>query len=45
VSGEGNALLLSYGKGKVFENDTGSEFHTEVFDCEHAGGLVETRGI
>ena len=44
VSGEGNPLLFPDGKGEVFENNAGTKFHAEVFNGEHAGGLVERRG-
>lgn len=43
VAGEGNAFLISYGEGEVFENDTRSKFNAEVFDSKHAGALREDR--
>jgi hypothetical protein len=42
---ESNTLLFYYRKGEVFEDHTGSEFHAEVFDSEHEGGLVESGEI
>ena len=45
VPGKGNALLFSDGKSEILKDHAGSEFHAEVFDSEHAGGLVETGGF
>jgi len=45
MAGEGNAFLIPDGKGEIFKNNAGSEFHAEVFDGKHAGGLVEESGI
>ena len=45
VSSESDALLFSNREGEVFEDHTGSEFHAEVFDSEHVGGLVESGEI
>lgn len=44
VSGKGNALLFSDGKGEIFKDHAWTEFHAEVFDGEHAGGLVQRGG-
>jgi hypothetical protein len=45
VPSESDTLLFNYREGKVFEDHTGSEFHAEVFDSEHEGGLVESGEI
>jgi hypothetical protein len=45
VPSESDTLLFNDREGKVFEDHTGSEFHAEVFDSEHEGGLVESGEI
>ena len=40
VPGEGDAFFVPDGEGEIFEDDTRSKFNAEVFDGEHAGGLV-----